>query len=180
MSPETNADVMQGDGQKDSGWSDDELDFEEEENAAENNKIEEEQWDEIDEIQVDERCAPAVTKASSRTDDSYIDKLHSTTATQSTNPPTPSLETLHQYPAPKVTSKPLVPFQHKITSNNMAPTRTFEEEFTIALKEKMEAEAREMKQTGRMKRWKPLREDPILRQRLMEAMISQLDRETFF
>jgi len=52
--------------------------------------------------------------------------------------------------------------------------RTFDEEFVIVLKEKIEAECREMKETGRMKRWRPLREDVMLRRRLMEVMVSQI------
>ncbi len=53
-------------------------------------------------------------------------------------------------------------------------SRTFEEEFVIVLKEKIDAECQEMKVQGRMKRWTPISEDPLLRQQLMEVMVAQI------
>ena len=51
---------------------------------------------------------------------------------------------------------------------------SFEDEFVMVLKDKIESEVSEMKQTGRMKRWTPLREDPMARRRLMEVMVAQI------
>lgn len=51
---------------------------------------------------------------------------------------------------------------------------TFEEEFIIVLKDVYLEECQEMKDTGRMKRWTPLREDAVRRKRLMEVMTSLL------
>jgi len=53
--------------------------------------------------------------------------------------------------------------------------RAFDEEFVIVLKEKIDAECRQMKETGRVKRWTPLRDDVLVRRRLMEVMISQIN-----
>jgi hypothetical protein len=50
----------------------------------------------------------------------------------------------------------------------------FSEDFATALKEKIKSENREMVESGRLKRWTPLNEDPILRQRLMEVMVNTL------
>ncbi len=44
----------------------------------------------------------------------------------------------------------------------------------IVLKEKIEAENREMKETGRMRRWTPISEDPLLRERLKKVMMAQI------
>lgn len=52
--------------------------------------------------------------------------------------------------------------------------RTFEEEFVMVLSDKISKECQEMKESGRMKRWEPLNEDPILRKRLMDVMVAQL------
>jgi len=59
-------------------------------------------------------------------------------------------------------------------SNPNQPQRTFEEEFVMVLSDKISAECQEMEETGRMKRWKPISEDPILRKQLMEVMVAQL------
>eukprot|EP00984_Skeletonema_dohrnii_P021729 scaffold10924_cov68-Skeletonema_dohrnii-CCMP3373.AAC.1 len=50
------------------------------------------------------------------------------------------------------------------------PSRSFSEEISIALQGKIEGENKEMIQSGKLKRWTPLREDRILRQKLMEVM----------
>lgn len=55
------------------------------------------------------------------------------------------------------------------------PVTTFEEEFVIVLKEKVEQEEAEMRARGKMMRWRPISEDLIRRQRLMEVMMVQLD-----
>ena len=61
------------------------------------------------------------------------------------------------------------PFKHQHQQH-----RTFEEEFVILLKEKTDAECADMQQTGRMKRWSPLREDAVMIKRLMEVMVNQI------
>ena len=59
-------------------------------------------------------------------------------------------------------------------SNPNQPQRTFEEEFVMVLSDKISAECQEMKDSGRMTRWKPISEDPILRKQLIEVMAVQL------
>jgi hypothetical protein len=71
---------------------------------------------------------------------------------------------LPPHPSEQQTSNPTT-YQH---------SRTFEEEFVMVLKEKIDAECQERKEHGRMKRWIPIREDPILRQQLMEVMVAQI------
>ena len=53
--------------------------------------------------------------------------------------------------------------------------RTFDEEFVIILKEKIDSEIQEMEETGRMKRWTPISEDPALKERLMSVMVAQIN-----
>jgi hypothetical protein len=78
-------------------------------------------------------------------------------------PPTPLSSSSEQQHQPHQLS---ITFQHS--------QRTFEEEFVMVLKEKIDAECQEMKEQGRMKRWTPISEDPILRQQLMEVMVAQI------
>ena len=65
------------------------------------------------------------------------------------------------------------PFESKTDTQQSIqskPSRSFSEEISIALQGKIEGENKEMIQSGRLKRWTPLREDRILRQKLMEVM----------
>ena len=82
-------------------------------------------------------------------------------------------ETKHKVMFPE--KQPIVPPTKQPTTN----ATTFEEEFVIVLNEKIEEEEKEMSETGRMKRWTPLSEDPIRRKRLMEVMMNQLDQSPY-
>ncbi|KAK1739433.1 hypothetical protein QTG54_009976 [Skeletonema marinoi] len=65
------------------------------------------------------------------------------------------------------------PFESKTDTQQSIqskPSKRFSEEVSIALQGKIESENKEMIQSGRLKRWTPLREDRILRQKLMEVM----------
>ena len=53
-------------------------------------------------------------------------------------------------------------------------SRSFSEEYSVALKGKIDFENKEMIQSGRLKRWTPLREDQMLRLKLMECMRQNL------
>jgi hypothetical protein len=68
-----------------------------------------------------------------------------------------------------VPSEAKVDLQQSAQANT---TKMFSERLSTALQEKIERENMEMIQTGRLKRWTPLREDPILRQKLMEVMVN--------
>ena len=50
----------------------------------------------------------------------------------------------------------------------------FNEELTAAIQARIERENKEMLESGRLKRWTPLTQDPLVRQRLMEVMINTL------
>ena len=52
--------------------------------------------------------------------------------------------------------------------------QTFEEEFVMVLSDKISSECQEMKETGHMKRWEPISQDPLLRKQLMEVMVAQI------
>lgn len=61
-----------------------------------------------------------------------------------------------------------------LPTSEKSSRRTFDEEFVMVLKDKIDAECKEMEETGRMKRWTPIRDDPILRKQLMEVMVAQI------
>ena len=90
------------------------------------------------------------------------------------------IESVGQSPAPRQIAKsssiaippPALSPQRPQTTQ---PMRTFEEEFVLVLKEKIESETKEMEETGRMKRWTPIREDPQMRRRLMDVMVAQIN-----
>jgi hypothetical protein len=70
-----------------------------------------------------------------------------------------------------------LPSEAKVDMQQSAQSKTskmFSEHLSTALQEKIESENIEIIQSGRLKRWTPLREDPILRQKLMEVMVNTL------
>ncbi|KAL7549038.1 hypothetical protein ACHAWF_013284 [Thalassiosira exigua] len=157
----------------DAGWSDDEFDFDDE--VDDGSRHEDEKAIRSGEVGKDE-C---------ETDMPDVDKAHSL--------PTPESKDevsndgcRHEVEAQ--VKAPLEPYENILREETRAtPTpppppqrplpqrqRTFEEEFVVVLKEKIESECRDMKSTGRMKRWKPLSEDPEARRRLMGVMVSQI------
>ncbi|KAL3822925.1 hypothetical protein ACHAXA_011640 [Cyclostephanos tholiformis] len=87
--------------------------------------------------------------------------LHINSLREMTKPPLP--------PPP-----PPPPSQRQQPNSTHCHSCTFEEEFVIVLREKNDAELQGMKQSGRMKRWSPMSEDPVLRQRLMDVMVAQI------
>ena len=69
----------------------------------------------------------------------------------------------------------VVPPPPPLPKSNLNQTqRTFEEEFVMVLSDKISAECQEMEKTGRMERWKPISEDPILRKQLIDVMVAQI------
>jgi len=72
----------------------------------------------------------------------------------------------------KAVPPPPPPLPKPKTTNQ--PQRTFEEEFVMVLSDKISAECQELEESGRMKRWQPISEDPMLRKQLMEVMVAQI------
>mmetsp|Transcript_29326 Transcript_29326/g.63119 ORF Transcript_29326/g.63119 Transcript_29326/m.63119 type:complete len:1167 (+) Transcript_29326:178-3678(+) len=164
----------------DRGWSDDELDFEDEkisdhvgdqeEEACNHSDVEKQNTDPtiVDDMQLASLCEDYESKgetfpvADGRLSSPILGKpalhQHSTKIQRVT-------KTVLSSPLPPPPPPPSSSQQH----------RAFDEEFVIVLKEKIEAECRQMKETGRVKRWMPLRDDVLVRRRLMEVMISQIN-----
>ncbi len=92
----------------------------------------------------------------------------------SESPIAPEPRRLHINHHPALALPPHPPEQQPSNPTTYQHSRTFEEEFVMVLKEKIDAECQERKEHGRMKRWIPIREDPILRQQLMELMVAQI------
>jgi hypothetical protein len=168
---------------KDGGWSvDDGLDFDDEGN--EDNLDHTDAWDDSCEIPEEsnttlpdstrqhlpeklEQIKPSSTPViAPRVENNYI---------------LPSQPITHEHHVTKTSTKPpevplKAPPQPPPAAKPRAETATsFEEEFVIVLKEKIDEEEREMKESGRLRRWRLLSEDPLRRQRLMEVMVNQLD-----
>eukprot|EP00956_Cyclotella_meneghiniana_P021276 scaffold38562_cov64-Cyclotella_meneghiniana.AAC.3 len=139
----------------DGGWSDDGLDFEDDDQLQEVGK------QPMQVIQNHNLSVPAASAESS-------DMAHS-------RPKLPEHETAKE--ELKFEDAKQVPSYPPATAKcRPEPIPTFEEEFVVVLKEKVEQEEAEMRDSGKMTRWRPLSEDHIRRQRLMEVMMVQLDR----
>lgn len=100
--------------------------------------------------------------------------IASTLASASVLPAPPQPTRARPLPPAAKPTHPLRP----INTKNIDSTHSsisFEEEFTIVLKEQLDEDAHEMNESGRMKRWSPMSEDSALRQRLIEVMMKQLN-----
>lgn len=149
----------------DGGWSDDGLDFEDEDTPEERNNAT---------VDIQSVSEPTWVTSSS------FKKLTAPSVENSCKVPPPPSETKHKvteaefkFPGEHQVPPPYPPTASKSHSK---PTATFEEEFVIVLKEKVEEEEKAMKESGRTRRWRPISEDPVCRQRLLEVMVNQLDR----
>lgn len=150
------------DGTDDAGWSDEEFDFE----------------DDAD----DDGLRREDVKSESEKPGSYDPKFASMSNNLVDKPTIgighepPSVRGNHRHGVTNTSA--LVPSpphsSEQQSSANTQHSRTFEEEFVMVLKDKIDAECQELKEHGRMKRWRPIREDPILRKQLMEVMIAQI------
>ncbi|KAL7480417.1 hypothetical protein ACHAW6_006108 [Cyclotella cf. meneghiniana] len=170
--------TMEDGDEKDGGWSDDGLDFDDED--QDNYKLDhEDPWEDSLEIQENAKSVPVVSNSSSTSDSNHLSP--SEAPTLNNDHMLPSLHSTTKHHAAEASLKfleaslqpPRQPRQ--IAKQRPESTASFEEEFVMVLKEKIEEEEREMRETGRMKRWRPISEDPIRRQRLMEVMVNQLD-----
>jgi hypothetical protein len=177
-SPIANKENVDDGDEKDGGWSDDGLDFDDEDQA--DDKLDhDDRWEDTLEIQENANSVPVVNDSSSTSDSNHLSPCEAPTVDN--DHMLPSLHSTTNHHATEASlkffeasSKP--PRQpHKLAKQRPDSTASFEEEFVIVLKEKIEEEEREMRETGRMKRWRPISEDPIRRQRLMEVMVNQLD-----
>jgi hypothetical protein len=137
----------------DTGWSDDEFDFDD--TGDDDTKLEEE-------IYVTDDVQRKVAKSDEGT------------ATIHNIPNQHQAPILRRHPTLQNTIKPPPPPPpaHKACNS----PRTFEDEFVMVLREKQESETHEMKVSGKMKRWRPISEDPVLRNRLLEVMVAQIQR----
>jgi len=55
------------------------------------------------------------------------------------------------------------------------PSRpSFDDEYVVVLKDRIETESAAAEKTGRLRRWDPISEDPVLGRRLVGAMVAQL------
>ena len=81
-------------------------------------------------------------------------------------------------PPPPPLTPPSQQEQTNYDNNNKAcnSPRTFEDEFVMVLREKQESEIHEMEVSGMMKRWRPISEDPVLRNRLLKVMVAEIQR----
>ncbi|KAL9187115.1 hypothetical protein ACHAXT_010835 [Thalassiosira profunda] len=148
---------------QDAGWSDDEFDFGDESGQIENDKGGE--------------CSKDAKMDSAGVPHSPHNRSVQVGADSGTLEP---IESVGQSPAPRQIAKsssiaippPALSPQRPQTTQ---PMRTFEEEFVLVLKEKIESETKEMEETGRMKRWTPIRDDPQMRRRLMDVMVAQIN-----
>eukprot|EP00571_Detonula_confervacea_P012398 CAMPEP_0172304974 /NCGR_PEP_ID=MMETSP1058-20130122/6303_1 /TAXON_ID=83371 /ORGANISM="Detonula confervacea, Strain CCMP 353" /LENGTH=1138 /DNA_ID=CAMNT_0013016387 /DNA_START=108 /DNA_END=3524 /DNA_ORIENTATION=- len=149
------------DGEDDAGWSDDEFDFEDEPSNHETSHGEacskETEVEKVMNAPAFDGVQPGNIFFQTKELDKDTIPVDISPIKAMPIPPPP--------PPPPPQQKPLP---------NTPQQRTFEEEFVIVLKDKIDAECQEMKETGRMKRWTPIREDPVLRQRLMEVMVAQI------
>ena len=152
------------------GWSDDEfnveLDFDE---SAENHYTK---------SNIEKRSDKNETKIKNKiveTNDSKEEiAISNFRAVQQSNPvPREPARVQHQHTEMPISTVSAMP-PCLPTSPKCKQQGTFEEEFIIVLKEHISLEIQEMKDTGRMKRWTPLREDAVRRKRLMEVMTSSL------
>jgi hypothetical protein len=140
----------------DAGWSDDKFDFDD--TGDDNERVEN--------IYITEDVQLKVAKS-----DEGTTTIHNT-PNQHQAPIPRRHPTLQSTMIPPRTTKspppPEPPPQHEQTNydnNNKAcnSPRTFEDEFVMVLREKQESEIHEMKVSGMMKRWRPISEDPVLR-----------------
>jgi hypothetical protein len=145
----------------DGGWSDDGLDFEDEEQQEET------------------ITQPIVSKAEIAENHPIDATAHVVNNYMVPHQPIPAMKKTVEADLKFPNATEDIPRLHHTTAEKhyvVEPTATFEDEFVLILKEKIEEEEKEMKESGRMRRWRPLSEDPIRRERLMEIMVNQLDR----
>jgi hypothetical protein len=170
--------------QEDAGWSDDEIDFDD--GGDDGGQGEERCFAEA-ELEIAKEgttSPPAKAMHEERRGPFFKEKYVDDEAaldTPSHQPPIPRPPTLHANALPVMTKPPLPPpppplppSQRQQPNPKHRRSLTFEEEFVIVLREKNDAELKGMEESGRMKRWTPMSEDPVLRQRLMEVMVAQL------
>ena len=131
----------------DGGWSDDEFDFGEPMN---------EDFVEDQNVANEEELKASSLSPSST---SHVEKEKTLTHMQQDMSPIRALE-----------SNAIM--QESIQSKSSS--RSFSEEVSVALQGRIDFENKEMIQSGRLKRWTPLREDPSLRLKLMDCMRQNL------
>lgn len=158
----------------DAGWSDDEFVFDD--TGDDNERVEKTYV--TDDVQLNVAKSDKGTTAIHNTSNEHhapIPRQHPSLQStmippRTTKPPPP--------PPPTPPSQQEQTNSNNSDKNNKAcdSPRTFEDEFVMVLREKQESEIHEMKVSGMMKRWRPISEDPVLRTRLLEAMVAQIQR----
>lgn len=162
---------------EEAGWSDDEFDFEDE-NSSDNKDDRKDQALDGEKMKEQETNLPVMGSTLTSVCEASESKEEPIPIDGGRRSPIPEKTELHQhFESMSGGAKTVLPVPPVHPPPPLAPQqpRTFEEEFVIVLKEKIEAECQEMKKTGRMKRWVPLREDKMLRKRLMEVMVAQIN-----
>jgi hypothetical protein len=155
----------------DAGWSDDEFVFDD--TGDDNEQVEKIYV--TDDVQLNvakiDECTTTIHNTSNEHHDP-IPRRHPTL--QSTMIPPRTTKP----PPPPPLTPPSQQEQTNYDNNNKAcnSPRTFEDEFVLVLREKQESEIHEMKVSGMMKRWRPISEDPVLRNRLLKVMVAQIQR----
>ena len=139
-------------GEDDGGWSDDEFDFDEPE-LGNDNSVAVEDGDNFDTMKEASSSFQLPTNAISNGAEIKEDSSHLQEDQDSEQP---------------IGAKTVI--QQRICE----PSLSFSKELSMALREKVERENKEMIKSGRLKRWTPLRQDPILRKHLMEVMRENL------
>ncbi|KAL7467283.1 hypothetical protein ACHAXS_007556 [Conticribra weissflogii] len=161
------------------GWSDDELNFED--GGDDDFNINDGNQGTVNEEQKESsppKSSSSVDEFPSRIDNNFDSVVTTTSAPiSSESAPTEEQPITHvnvkeQRTEPDRTILPTDP-KHQVESA-MPASNTYEEEFTLIMKERVEEEMQEMAKTGRMRRWRPISEDPIARQRLMKVMLSHI------
>jgi len=168
---------------EDVGWSDDELDFDDEggEDGFLRNDGNQETVNEEQKECVLPKTSTSVAASSSEIDHNFNSVvIASSPPILSVSAPSEKATTLltvkEQQTGPdrSKTSPTSYEYSNERVESTMPTSNTFEEEFTLIMKERVEAEMKEMERTGRMRRWRPIREDPIARRRLMKVMLSHI------
>ena len=146
---EASGDAMLDDAfEDDGGWSDEEFDFEE---PVNNDFLEHQDMTN----EKDEKATPLPPNSTSLTEKEDVVACLQQGMNQSSDRPFEAKADMQQ----RAESK---------------RSKRFSDDLSTALQEKIESENKEIIQSGRLKRWTPLREDPILRQKLMEVMVNNL------
>jgi hypothetical protein len=161
---------------EDAGWSDDEFDYEDGGNDSE---LEEERCvieNKLEIVNKGNTGSSVQTTHGVQRDKPFEEKesVHETTRKNVNHQPLISGQTTLSLRGMTKPPPPPPPSQRQQPSSTHCHSHTFEEEFVIVLREKNEAELQGMKKSGRMKRWNPISEDPVLRQRLMDVMVAQI------